>query len=367
MGWLTNKIKKDNGESSKNATTRKPSKPEHSNKKQHSQFASPEAVTQKVKTKSCLACADDYPTHKMLCLTCKYYFCTSCTTQMFNLAAEEEPSYPPKCCKQRISLTQTRDFLERGTRKLYEMKRVEWETKKRIYCSQKACSTFIPRENIDKQRVTCPKCGGQKTCPRCKEPEHHGDMCAENEALEATLNTIKKRGWKRYPRCGQGIERKDGCNMMRCSCRCSFCYACGGELETNRHFCTYAESILVGRGMGDDPTGGFGRLFREQEPSAVPQATYANNRMFPGMPNPAITPRPGYSRYTGMPMPNPAIQPWGNYPPTPTLWMPNPNIMPHNPPTPANHFALPDEARDALLAASRTGGSPPNWMNSPYQ
>ncbi|KAH7391263.1 hypothetical protein BKA64DRAFT_677198, partial [Cadophora sp. MPI-SDFR-AT-0126] len=149
----------------------------------------------------------------MLFFSCKHYFCTSCTTRIFKSAAEEESSYPPKCCKQPISLTQARAFVDRDIRKLYETKGIEWETKNRSYCSNKQCSTFIPRENIVKSRATCPKCG-QKTCARCKEPEHRGELCGENEALEATLKTINKRGWKRCPSCGQAIERTVGCSVM---------------------------------------------------------------------------------------------------------------------------------------------------------
>lgn len=145
----------------------------------------------------------------MLLLACKHYLCPSCTTRMFKLAAEEESSYPPKCCKQRISLTQARNFLDRDVRELYEKKRIEWDTKKRVYCSSKTCNAFISKDNIDKKRATCQKCG-QKTCPRCKEREHKGDMCAENEALEATLKTITKRGWKRCPKCGQGMNGRMG-------------------------------------------------------------------------------------------------------------------------------------------------------------
>lgn len=185
MGWFTKKFKKDNGKSTQPTAAQKPIESEHNDKKQRPRTESPASATRTVKMKSCLACADDYPSKEMLLLACKHHFCPSCTTRMFRLAAQEESGYPPKCCKQRISLTQAHNFLDRDVRELYEKKRIEWDTKNRVYCSRKTCNTFIPKDKIDKKRAPCPNCGA-KTCPLAKSLSIRG-TCAR-----------RMRRWKQH-------------------------------------------------------------------------------------------------------------------------------------------------------------------------
>ncbi|KAH9209696.1 hypothetical protein DL95DRAFT_394163 [Leptodontidium sp. 2 PMI_412] len=177
------------------AAGRNPSKLAHRHKNHEPPHKDRDSTPKPAKIRSRLACADDLPAHEMMRLACDHYYCSSCTTRMFNLATCQESSYPPKCCSQ-ISLTAAREHLDRDTRKRYEKKRIEWDTsaKKRVYCSRKNCNTFIPPDSVDRKRASCLECG-RNTCLRCKAPEHQGRQCSDNEALKTTLKTLERKGW----------------------------------------------------------------------------------------------------------------------------------------------------------------------------
>lgn len=40
--------------------------------------------------------------------------------------------------------------------------------------------------------------------------------------------------WKACPKCGNMVERSDGCNDMVCRCGQGFCYTCGDAFELRR-------------------------------------------------------------------------------------------------------------------------------------
>ncbi|KAK0735224.1 hypothetical protein B0T26DRAFT_632984 [Lasiosphaeria miniovina] len=57
----------------------------------------------------------------------------------------------------------------------------------------------------------------------------------DEEAVAAVTPVAARMGWQRCPRCGMIVERIDGCNRMRCTCRHVFCYVCGSTWRECGH------------------------------------------------------------------------------------------------------------------------------------
>jgi len=56
--------------------------------------------------------------------------------------------------------------------------------------------------------------------------------------IEEELCNIANEGKIRQcPRCGNGIERTAGCNLMTCRCGTKFCYGCGSTGNHDRGSC----------------------------------------------------------------------------------------------------------------------------------
>jgi len=139
-------------------------------------------ATDRIEERQCAACLENFCFEEALSLTCGYHYCRECLTEFFTGAAKDETRYPPRCC-QPISHEGARPFLSLETMCQYQEKRVEWNTKDRIYCSRKKCSAFISPEYVRGKEATCSKC--QKvTCSKCKKSAHGEDTeCSLDEEM----------------------------------------------------------------------------------------------------------------------------------------------------------------------------------------
>ncbi|KAI7902707.1 uncharacterized protein BX663DRAFT_454807 [Cokeromyces recurvatus] len=54
----------------------------------------------------------------------------------------------------------------------------------------------------------------------------------DEKDLQKTLKKAEKSYWTRCPKCGQLIEKMNGCTSMICTCGISFCYRCGSETNS---------------------------------------------------------------------------------------------------------------------------------------
>jgi hypothetical protein len=80
----------------------------------------------------------------------------------------------------------------------------------------------------DTAPMQCRKCK-KSTCFRHK-CAHEGMTCAEYEAKlaadELTKMLQNSSKVKKCPKCGEGIEKSEGCARMTCSCKHTFCWDC---------------------------------------------------------------------------------------------------------------------------------------------
>jgi hypothetical protein len=163
---------------------------------------------------------------------------------MFVTASEDFSRMPPRCCIQ-IPLYHAIPYLTTTEAAKFKSKYEEWSTPNPLYCPVPTCSTFIPnrlfaqapkpgKQRIDSvigtptsPEIPCPKCSSD-ICTKCRQLAHPNQMC-ENLAFgvdEETAKLLKSWGYKRCPKCSNGVKRMYGCNHMECLCGAHWCWVC---------------------------------------------------------------------------------------------------------------------------------------------
>jgi hypothetical protein len=163
---------------------------------------------------SCNICMDNHPSDDCVAFACNHHCCRECLNKMYKGATGDETRYPPRCC-QPIPIEQSRRLLHADVLKNFLDKQVEWESKDRIYCSNKTCSAFIRPENIQGKKAKCLKCG-MRTCADCKKAAHSSrkPCVGDGHGTRLALKVMEENKWRRCPGCNNGIERAEGCNHM---------------------------------------------------------------------------------------------------------------------------------------------------------
>ncbi|CAB4288088.1 unnamed protein product [Prunus armeniaca] len=123
----------------------------------------------------------------------------------------------------------------------------------KFYCPFSDCSAMLIIDDDGSEVVRqsqCPHCQ-RLFCAQCKVAWHAEMECWEFQELNddergrediQLRNLANMEDWKRCPNCKFYVEKKTGCNFMKCRCRATFCYRCGQSLslpKTQRHYCSY--------------------------------------------------------------------------------------------------------------------------------
>lgn len=160
----------------------------------------------------CTACDLSKPLFDVCQAPCGHFYCQGCIQTLFKLSTTDETLFPPRCCREPIPLQSVKIYLDSTVVRLFEEKRIEFETKDRTYCSQATCSSFIAAVNVSDERATCKHCGTQ-TCTICKNNAHDGD-CPQDIATQQALEAAREHGWQRCYSCRRLVELDVGCNHM---------------------------------------------------------------------------------------------------------------------------------------------------------
>ncbi|KAF1916403.1 ariadne RING finger [Ampelomyces quisqualis] len=176
----------------------------------------------------CVACTDCQPRTHMVTAKCGHRYCANCAKGLFMRSTKDETYFPPKCCKQPIPLAFVERHMNADEIAIFQLATIEYETKKRTYCSNLSCGSFIPPDRIEagSQRATCSRCGTE-TCSSCLNRYHQNSECPDDGALRETLNLAKEMGWQICQTCNRVVQLRSGCNHMTCICKAEFCYVCG--------------------------------------------------------------------------------------------------------------------------------------------
>ena len=187
---------------------------------------------------------------KTIRFDCSHAYCIECIPKWIQSALQDHSKFPLKCaeCSELVD-TSRADFQEILTvHDLLERFR-KFETSANldhpVYCPDKRCLAFFEGPeflslDIDQRPdnwnfATCPDCHGN-LCMACNVAYHVGMTCAQFQSLpiedrcreDIDLYEIAhKQNWRRCPQCSAFVEKKDGCNHIRCRCDADFCYTCG--------------------------------------------------------------------------------------------------------------------------------------------
>ncbi len=193
--------------------------------------------------RECEACREPKKSFDVISAPCGHEYCRDCLRDLFQTSLTDESLFPPRCCRQYITINSVAIFLTRKLKDEFERKKIEFSTPNRTYCSQPSCSTFIRLEEVHGDSGTCSECGTD-TCVICKSEAHAGN-CPHDTALHAVLELARENGWQRCYACQGMVELDVGCNHMtyvssespsspnlthgRCRCGAQFCYVCGAQ------------------------------------------------------------------------------------------------------------------------------------------
>ncbi|MCJ1470503.1 hypothetical protein MMC07_009149 [Pseudocyphellaria aurata] len=180
--------------------------------------------------RQCTACDSERLLFDVFQAPCGHDYCQECLSTLFQLATIDETLFPPRCCRQEMSLESVKHYLSSALIQTFEEKSIEFRSSNRTYCSRPTCSSFISPDNIDGDRARCVACGTH-TCTICKNNAHDGD-CPEDTATQQTLEMGREQGWQRCYNCRSLIELDVGCNQILCHCGAEFCYLCGQPWKT---------------------------------------------------------------------------------------------------------------------------------------
>ena len=228
----------------------------------------------------CIGCCTQLPKEKdpryareviKPCRSCNSAYCIPCVKSMFLSACKDSTRMPPRCCMQ-IHLHHIKPHLKTEEITEYKSKYEEWSTPRPFYCPKPTCSAFVPERLLPQQawpkgkrkvdsgtgtpispKFQCPKCEGQ-ICMDCRQEAHPDSFCADLDlGVDAdTAALLKAWGYKRCPKCSQGLKRMYGCNHMECRCGAHFCWGCMKSRDECEGGCYEDEDEDGGSDFGPD-------------------------------------------------------------------------------------------------------------------
>ncbi|KAH7104024.1 hypothetical protein BKA62DRAFT_35058 [Auriculariales sp. MPI-PUGE-AT-0066] len=180
----------------------------------------------------CVACTSRIrPGARSLRAPCDHVYDAACIEDLFKTSLTDETLFPPRCCKQEISLESVRHLISATLRFRFESKSLELRTLRRVYCSRPTCSRFLGAQTDNPANLICPQCF-TATCSACNAIHAAGMTCAQNADGLAVAEVAAANGWQRCPGCRRMIELDMGCYHMTCFCRTQFCYLCAAPWKT---------------------------------------------------------------------------------------------------------------------------------------
>ncbi|RGP76459.1 e3 ubiquitin- ligase arih1 [Fusarium sporotrichioides] len=111
-------------------------------------------------TKPCVICQCDFTSTQTLESPCSHHWCQECLVRHIKICLGDESRFPPACCKQALPI-KAGELVSQGIVDQIQKKAVEFSTVDRTYCSDAACSTFIPPKSINGRFGRCPQCEKQ--------------------------------------------------------------------------------------------------------------------------------------------------------------------------------------------------------------
>ncbi|KKZ60246.1 hypothetical protein EMCG_05056 [[Emmonsia] crescens] len=181
----------------------------------------------------CTACMESKVFFDIIETSCSHHYCRDCIRELFEQSFSDESLFPPRCCRQPITLSQAGGFLGGELVKRFQDKSMEYNDPSRTYCSNPVCSIYLPAETFElNNAVKCSACQ-HSTCVLCKKPAHSKN-CVEEKLDQAFLELVRTEEWQKCFKCHSFVELRTGCYHITCRCGAQFCYLCGEQWKNCR-------------------------------------------------------------------------------------------------------------------------------------
>ena len=161
----------------------------------------------------CVACNESHPASEMITCGCNHRYCHECAIEVVRSSLTDVNLFPPRCCGVPLPLENRWPFMSADLWTRVRLRKIEMNEVAPTYCSDARCSKLLLSADIHNSIGTCPDCN-RRTCLKCKERMHQGECLGSLFGNAKVTNLMTDRGWQRCPRCGHGIERRDGCPHM---------------------------------------------------------------------------------------------------------------------------------------------------------
>ncbi|KAK7275363.1 hypothetical protein RIF29_16479 [Crotalaria pallida] len=189
---------------------------------------------------TCEICIEPLPADKVFNNNnlCVHPFCLDCIAKYIEAKVEENVGNipcPALNCKQLLDPLFCRSII---SKQLFD----KWcdtlcasiilNLGHRSYCPNPSCVALVINEcKGQAKRVQCPNCKNY-FCFECQIPWHAGYRCEESGQLKDRNDVlfgelVERQKWCRCYKCGQCVERIEGCRWVQCRCRAICCYNCG--------------------------------------------------------------------------------------------------------------------------------------------
>lgn len=171
----------------------------------------------------CISCFDEVPKKKAVeMIECHHEYCPPCFSELVRIKAQNEATFPPKCCLSEIPKKLMRQHLQPKALAQYEEKALEYAVPvaNRFYCVNTSCATWIDTRIAKRTNgaLECPHCT-IKLCTVCRGPQHAANQeCPQDFNLDRTLEQAERAGWRRCYNCRAMVELNTGCRHITCRC-----------------------------------------------------------------------------------------------------------------------------------------------------
>ena len=178
-------------------------------------------------TGECDVCMDDAELHMMA--SCGHRACINCILKTWQM--QQQQKLPLTCLTCDVLPTPahiehlTDDKLGAHQKTQVQIKQAR-EQGKLYYCPFKFHAvpcTGRGRPTTDPNTYICDTCG-QSFCIKCKKAAHKLSCDKSKREIE---QWIDRHGLVICPKCGQGVEKSSGCDIVKCRCKAIVCYKCG--------------------------------------------------------------------------------------------------------------------------------------------
>jgi len=195
----------------------------------------------------CSVCFEDREEYSTL-EGCGHQFCNDCWEDSFYVQISEGKTFQIHCMRQGCQELVPDEMVQKLVKPPVWEKYVKFLSKQFIesskgvrWCPAPGCSKVISEPVVEGDNLVGECACGVIFCWYCKKMAHTPITCKEYsfweeenpELGQALLNAWLYQNTKPCPKCGNHIEKNDGCFHMTCRCHYQFCWGCRKQWGTS--------------------------------------------------------------------------------------------------------------------------------------